>query len=339
MMVCLGVLSASALLTRPELLFLPLIALLSFDVEREQYLHRVLQYFLGYFIVLLPWLVFSYTEFGTLIPNTVIVKSGGHLDLSPATMWSVISRIIQFYLPSNGIHWLAIILLGVWQLFRHGLSSGNRPVHVALTFALPILYFVNGLRHGTEIAFRYAAPAIPILILLGSISLDRLVSLGRTRERLIVLVCAFIIFAGNVSLSLLHLSPLHRSVSYVETVLVKYGKWLHANSLPRDTVACYDVGAIGYYSDRPVLDLVGLNSIEAYRMREIPGPEGFPNWGAVVQCRPRWLVTPLGIDSVQYLGNLPGRFRVIMKDDVRYGALSPDRNGIYAIYLVELVRL
>jgi hypothetical protein len=43
------------------------------------------------------------------------------------------------------------------------------------------------------------------------------------------------------------------------------GRWLAANTRPDDVIACFDVGAIKYYSGRRVVDLGGLVDPAAHR--------------------------------------------------------------------------
>ena len=39
-------------------------------------------------------------------------------------------------------------------------------------------------------------------------------------------------------------------------------RWLDAHTAPRDLIAAHDIGAIGYFARRPLLDLAGLVSPE-----------------------------------------------------------------------------
>ena len=336
-MFVLGLLSASCLLTRPELLFLPVVMLFYFDRRKQLFVKQLVLYSLGYFVVLLPWLVYAYMHFGTVIPNTVIIKAGGHLNLQMSSIVSSFSRITLFYLPSNGIHLLGILLYCFARSTKRVSTLDLGLTHWLLVFSLPAIYFVNALSGGTDISYRYAAPTLPIIILVGSLCIDKVAASWKTHKNAILVAAALLIVVGNVSLSIVHWPFLKESVNYVETVLVKYGKWLNANSAPSDTVACYDVGAIGYYSERHVLDLIGLNSLDAYSMRKVGMHQGFENWTAVHHYHPRWFISQLTVDSVHTLGNLHMKFRIVMKDEVPDYRLAFSRKlSKNPIYLVEL---
>ena len=131
---------------------------------------------------------------------------------------------------------------------------------------VPAVYFVNQLRGGVELTYRYAAPTLPLIAVVGWLGVDRLVAkIGRHSIRRTVLVAlAAIAVVGNVGMSILHLPFLVRSNRYVKGVLVEYGQWLDDNAAPTDVVAAYDVGALAYFAHRPVLDLVGLNSTRGH---------------------------------------------------------------------------
>ncbi|MBK8976178.1 MAG: hypothetical protein IPM29_09640 [Planctomycetes bacterium] len=71
---------------------------------------------------------------------------------------------------------------------------------------------------------------------------------------------------------------------------------------PGDTVACHDLGALGYFADRPLLDLAGLGSPEvAFRPR---AAGQLPDRLAILRERkPRWLcVTPDMVAAINPAG-------------------------------------
>jgi hypothetical protein len=51
-------------------------------------------------------------------------------------------------------------------------------------------------------------------------------------------------------------------VAIIEGEMVKVARWLDANTVPNDLIAAHDIGAIGYFSQRPLVDLAGLISPE-----------------------------------------------------------------------------
>ena len=49
-------------------------------------------------------------------------------------------------------------------------------------------------------------------------------------------------------------------VSFINHEMVAVARWVHQNTPPDATIAAHDIGAIGYFSQRPLLDLAGLIS-------------------------------------------------------------------------------
>jgi len=53
-----------------------------------------------------------------------------------------------------------------------------------------------------------------------------------------------------------------RDVRIINTEMVKTAKWVKQNLPPDQLLAVHDIGAVGYYAPRPILDLAGLVSPE-----------------------------------------------------------------------------
>jgi hypothetical protein len=53
-----------------------------------------------------------------------------------------------------------------------------------------------------------------------------------------------------------------RDVAIIETEMVATARWLSANTPPDALLAVHDIGAVGYFSERRLVDLAGLISPE-----------------------------------------------------------------------------
>jgi hypothetical protein len=49
-----------------------------------------------------------------------------------------------------------------------------------------------------------------------------------------------------------------RDVRFIESEMVATAKWLGEQSGPDTLIAAHDIGAIGYFAERPLIDLAGL---------------------------------------------------------------------------------
>jgi hypothetical protein len=344
-----GLLTGLLVLARPEWFILPL-----FFVLAGRSTWRVAPgYFAGLLIVVSPWLGFAWYTFGTCVPNTVAIKSfmiTPSVPMLESAMTSAI-RLLSFYLPTNGVEVVGILILmgGVLSgWFRAAVPRGSNSIAKynvplmawALTLVIPAVYFVNQARGGESISYRYGAPALPMLIVLGWLGVEAVyehVKRPSIRRTLLVGVTA-VVCVSNVTLSLAHLPFLRRSVEYMEMVLAGYGKWVKINSDPACIVACYDVGAIAYYSDRRVLDLVGLNSMEAIQHQEVKVHD-LVNEYAVRKFKPDYLLTRLQVRLSDYAGVLP-RYEVLLSSRVPSYRFEPSKlfsEPEYAtVYLMRL---
>ncbi len=48
------------------------------------------------------------------------------------------------------------------------------------------------------------------------------------------------------------------NVESINMMQVQIGKWLRENTAPEAVIATNDIGAIGYFSRRPIIDIIGL---------------------------------------------------------------------------------
>lgn len=116
---------------------------------------------------------------------------------------------------------------------------------------LPVTY-----QHG-----RYQMPVIIWVVLLGVWGTARLVAappktglLRRVASRALVVSLGLLVvlFVGVGA------QAYGRDVRFIETEMVAAARWLHLNTPPDAVVAAHDIGAIGYFSRRPLIDLAGL---------------------------------------------------------------------------------
>jgi arabinofuranosyltransferase len=109
----------------------------------------------------------------------------------------------------------------------------------------------------------YAAPALVGLSIVTGAGLAALLSLARRAiplkraegPLLVGLGAALVVLAGYPYLNALPETARPHPVIGVYTAV---GRWLHDHTPPGSTVGYYEIGFIGYYSDRPIVDSLGL---------------------------------------------------------------------------------
>jgi hypothetical protein len=188
---------------------------------------------------------------GVVRPSLV----GAQVLLVPGFLWQIVSllrriRTAHRSCPENedyqmpGPDFALMILLPVAWWFVH---------HLIYALRLPV-----GYQHG-----RYLMPTLPILLLYGIVGTTRWVRRsGGTPDRswvrvlhraLVLALCclfvAFLILGGRA---------FAEDVCIIGCEMVDVALWLRDNTPPGALVAAHDIGAIGYWSERPLIDLAGL---------------------------------------------------------------------------------
>jgi hypothetical protein len=115
---------------------------------------------------------------------------------------------------------------------------------------LPVTY-----QHG-----RYEIPVIPVLIVFGIGGTAALLRLSDTRiwARVLSRAAALSVAITLLAFVVVGTRAYATDVSIIEREMVSVARWLDANAAPGDLIAAHDVGAIGYFTRRPLLDLAGL---------------------------------------------------------------------------------
>jgi hypothetical protein len=143
------------------------------------------------------------------------------------------------YLVLRRRDWPAIVPL-VWWL---GFLS-------VYALRLPVNY-----QHG-----RYTMPTIPLLLIYGIWGTDRM--LRPRSSHLFVRVLSRGLPVGIALLAMLFwgrgAQAYSEDVGFVENEMVATARWLNEHAAPADVIAVHDIGAVGYLSDQPLLDLAGL---------------------------------------------------------------------------------
>lgn len=266
-----GVVSGLAMLTRPELVLLTGLCGLGLLFVRPQRSFRAMFGWLtiaalAWAVVMLPYFLLNLQVAGSLLPSTNAAKQ---TQLAPRTALPLLERYGNIVLSLLvGAQILLLVGLVMYCLrFARRLRNDRgallfliAPVWVA---ALPLLYAVwlpFWEQHG-----RYVIPAVPALMVTGVVGLGWLVAASRENRlsrvtvttlalSAVVILLAFAVFLGPVTYK--------RDVALINEEMVDPAHWIVAN-VPLDVpLATHDIGAIGFFAPRPLLDVAGLISPE-----------------------------------------------------------------------------
>ncbi|MEJ2211987.1 MAG: hypothetical protein P8129_23550 [Anaerolineae bacterium] len=207
-----------------------------------------------YAALLAAWFLGLWLYFGSPLPVTLMVKQQqGQMSIS-TRFWGGLLDLIRGY-GRDPVYWLhaALALLGLAEVVRHARHWLPLLLWTALYIAAYSLL-------GVSKYFWYYAPLLPAFVVLvaeGTAALlralkrrglPRLATVGLSGLLVIVLLAPLV--AGLLSGSW---NPDPRLGVYREI-----GQWLEANTPPGASVGMLEVGIIGYYARRPVVDFAGL---------------------------------------------------------------------------------
>ncbi len=259
----LGLLAALLTTTRPEGMVLAALvaAALALRSGKRLSLHfqrwRSTLVYLGvYALGIVPLLALNEAASGHLLPSTFYAKGAYYaLGTSELTRLASYALGVLEFLGSSPLVALGLpgTVYALWLARRGGIQETQ---WLALAWALaligvyavhlPVVY-QNG---------RYLMPVLPVLLGLGVTGSLRIVSMGGYR----VLPGALLVLALSMAaLSMARGAGIYRAnIHYINDYQVETALWLSAHTAPGSLVATHDIGAIGYFSDRRVIDLGGL---------------------------------------------------------------------------------
>jgi hypothetical protein len=214
----------------------------------------------GFALLFIPYLAFNRALAGAWWPNTFFAKGAEYAAHRQLPLWERLAA--QGCLPLVGAG--ALLLPGfawfTWQAIR--LRSWARLAAVlwaggflaSYALRLPVTY-----QHG-----RYAMPAMPVYFLCGLAgmaglarwSAEDLWPRALSRAWVVATVALLLVFwtrgAGAYA----------QDVAVIQTEMVAAARWVADNTDPQALVAAHDIGALGYFGERELLDLAGLVSPE-----------------------------------------------------------------------------
>lgn len=214
----------------------------------------------GFALLLVPFIGFNVLTSGAMWPNTFYAKQ---------TEYSVIyeqAYVLRLWRQASVMFVGPLVLLlpgmigEVWERVRSRVDLGGLVplawvlLHWAMYAArLPVTY-----QHG-----RYAIAVVPVLALYGIRGLARLARpnaqglLRRALSRAWLLAAALIY---PLTVAAFGAPAYARDNAFIQSEMVATAQWVEDN-LPADAaLAVHDIGALGFFSPRPLVDLAGLVS-------------------------------------------------------------------------------
>ena len=226
--------------------------------------------------VVAPAVAFNLAVGGRLVPASAAAKAEGGLlgrteGLSDA--WAVAGRQVVAFLGEWGgtllrDHWAlpALVVVGLVA----GRAGRLRWLVAALLLHPVAAALVAPYRGPNFQSGRYSAHLLPLAVVVALVGLDRVLGwLPAPRWR--VAVCALLLVGLAWGLPA-GAEAYAWGVQNVNAMQVGLGRWVAARTPPDTLIALNDVGALSYFGERRVIDLVGLATPEVLPYRR-QGPE------------------------------------------------------------------
>ncbi len=254
-------LAALATLTRADGgLLLPVLALaLVFQFRREPGLWRTaVRAALIFLTLTLPWFIGAALYYGSPVPVTLFVKQQQGTLPGSVHFWGGFLEQAAVMARS----WPNLVLAGLALVGAiYALARGHKLLWL---LAWQALYFAAYVSLRVSRYFWYYAPLVPGLIAAAGLGLDVAARrLARSPARSLQLGLLVLIGLD------LALAPRLVNLSRMpDTRLAIYraaGAWLHQTTSATASVGTLEVGIIGYYSGRPMVDFAGLIQPEVAR--------------------------------------------------------------------------
>ena len=221
----------------------------------------------GLAVSLVPYVVFNVVASGQPLPNTFYAKQAEYRELLARPIWMRLWTVVRRPLVGAQV---VLIPGALWLVARAVVSPvrqrDGQSTPSALMVLLPAAWCVTYL---TMYALllpvdyqygRYVMPIIPFLVIYGlggtgswlkprgSHMLERVISRA-VPLAIVCLLLGFLIVGGRAYA---------QDVGFIQGEMVDVALWLSNNTPPEAVIAAHDIGAIGYFADRPLLDLAGL---------------------------------------------------------------------------------
>lgn len=297
------VLSAGVLL-RPELGILGLLLLAELVLVRRHVLARLSPARTGVLSLLATaplagWLTLSRAWFGTVVPQTALVKADAMSSAEAA--W----RAAQVVVAGQAVA-LGLLAIG-FVLARRGVTgveagegdagrqaggtdegaTGRRPT-IALLLCWPALLVLFYLLRGHEPLSRYLLPGTVCLPAAAALAIGKL-----DRRLLVGAAAAALLLGGAISATRVVPASSGDTVRFYAEV----ADWMADNAVPTDAIASWEIGTLALHGENEVIDLVGL-----VLPPELLDLRGTPE--LLEQTRPRFSLARLDVDGASWTPRL-----------------------------------
>lgn len=254
-----GIASGLLLWIRPDgLTIIGPIAFLILDklIKKQINAKKLAEFAIPFVLILFGYFLFNYLTTGQVFPNTFYAKQMEYQELLGIPLGE---RIFTEFSPL----WVGVCLFLIpGFLFSMAVSIKKRdlgmlgfPIWVigyVFLFAvrLPVIY-----QHG-----RYIIPVIPLFILFGYWGTANLLAqiIDQRKNRFASVGVLGLLLTISIAFYLQGIKAYQTDLEVIDTFMVQPANWVKENTSPDALIAAHDIGAMGFFAQRNLLDLAGL---------------------------------------------------------------------------------
>ena len=257
--------------------FLVLAILLLYLLFKER--ENIVQYLVIPAIVIVPWILFTHFYFGSIIPHAITAKLALYSHIDSTSVWGHLKYLLALNTPFGWFLLVGAVWGAVW------LNKNQNSVWKEIIWFVSMIIFYTLSK--THLFFWYVAPLYTMFWLFfgaGVVNIFEQINIFKENKKLQTTssVLAIIVLA-------IYLYPVMKSYKFEQSVLNevhhKVGDYLYSHTDKNDLIAAEDIGYIGYYSKRKILDRDGLISPDA-----VPYNRNGKYYELIQNLKPNWVV-------------------------------------------------
>ncbi|MBD3202922.1 hypothetical protein GF327_01400 [Candidatus Woesearchaeota archaeon] len=196
-------------------------------------------------IVLLPWIIYSISYFGVILPNTL---SGKQLQAAGRPVFLIV--LFGFLYDESYLLFLPFFIFGIIKLV------GKEKAHAVIFWQ--ILYVIFYTLFKLPAYMWYYMPLIPGIVFIGSTGIINIHKTFKKKKRFLSKAAASLFLIGMIfalfSSSILGIKHYKQKAEPRLYTYRNLGKWLKQNTEKNSTIFFHDIGYVGYFSDRYIYD-------------------------------------------------------------------------------------
>ena len=261
--IALGLIIGAGIWVRPDLATLLgpcILVILLHKTKVNRKLMDLLKIFIGFGVILAFYLLFNLVTAGTPFPNTFYAKQAEYAVLGNISFVTRYLNIALLPVTGAGI----FLVPGALILLIRSIKQRDWDILVGVIWFIGYIFIYAWRLPVTYQHGRYLIPAMPIFFMWGLMGMKMAIEHLRGPNWKWILSKVWQISTGITLISfwILGAKAYSTDVAVIESEMVVTAKWIAMN-IPKDKlIAAHDIGALGYYAPRKLIDLAGLVSPE-----------------------------------------------------------------------------